>query len=179
MKDYKFFMNVLMESEIMVERPLRSYVHIFEIEKDFELGQYFKAVMHLTCLIQSNLYELLLKKLPSPPQSFKAFEVKKMQELPLKSLIDWVIGKPISRRNNLACYPNNWKIPIINEDERLILYNLREIRNDLAHVPYLCYNSNIRKEIVEKIIKDVTPIHHKLVEEIMRTNEAQTKNASQ
>ncbi len=165
-------MNVLMESDIITDKPRTSYVHINEIERNFQSGQYFKAVMHLTCLIQSNIYQLLFKKLPKPPQSFKAIEVKKMQNLSLRLLINWVAGKPISKKQiSLVCYPDDWNTPLINENEGLILHNLREIRNDLAHVPYLTYDVNLKKEVVRKIIDDVEPIHNKLVEEIIKNQE--------
>ena len=62
----------------------------------------------------------------------------------------------------------NWIKPLINEDERLILNSLREIRNDLAHVPYLTYDINLKKEVVRKMIDNVEPIHNKLVEEIIK-----------
>jgi len=168
-KDYKFFMNVLMESDIIADTPHISYVHMDEIELNFQSRQYFKAVMHLACLIQSNIYQLLLKKLPQPPQNFKAVEVKKIQNLPFGLLIDWVGGKPISKKQvSLVCYPTNWKVPLLTEDEKLILHNLKEIRNDMAHIPYLTYDTNLRKEVVRKIIDEVCPIHHKLVEEIIK-----------
>ena len=32
-KDYKIFMNVLMESDIMIDNPFKSYVHMHEIGK--------------------------------------------------------------------------------------------------------------------------------------------------
>jgi len=158
-----------MESDIISDKPRISYVHMNEIEINFQDGEYFKAMMHLACLIQSNIYELLLKKLPKPPQSFKAMEVKKMQNLSLGLLIEWVAGKPISKKQIcLVCYPDNWIKPLINEDERLILNSLREIRNDLAHVPYLTYDINLKKEVVRKMIDNVEPIHNKLVEEIIK-----------
>ena len=167
-KDYKYFMNVLMESDIIADKPRISYVHMNEIEINFQSGQYFKAVMHLACLIQSNLYQLLLKKLPRPPQNFKAEQIKKMQELPFGILINWVAGEPISKKFSLVCYPNDWETPLITEDEKRILHSLREIRNDMAHVPYLTYDGNIKREVVRKIINDVEPIHNKLVEEIIK-----------
>src|SRR3989344_2202806 len=137
MKDYKFFMNFLMESEIIVDKPKIEYIHMLDIEKDFESGEYFKAIMHLSCLIESNLYQLLLKKLPKPPHNFIAKDVKKIQELSLKTLIDWASGKPIPKNKKLVCYPDNWETPLLNENEKLILNDLREMRNDIAHVPYL------------------------------------------
>lgn len=168
MKDYSFFMNVLMESDIITNKPRTSYVHMDEIEKNFQSKQYFKTIMHLACLIQSNLYQLLLKRLPKSPQSFKAVEVKKIQEISLGLLINWVAGEPISKRLSLVCYPDDWKTPLINENEKLILHNLRKMRNDIAHVPHLTYDANLRKEVVRKIIDDVEPIHYKLVEEIIK-----------
>ena len=51
MKDYKFFMGVLMESDIIVDKPKTNYIHIMDIERDFQLGEYFKVMMHLSCLI--------------------------------------------------------------------------------------------------------------------------------
>lgn len=168
-KDYKFFMNVLMESDIIVDNPKRSYVHMLDIERNFQSGECFKSLMHLSCLIESNIYQLLLKKLPKPPQSFKAIEVKKMQNLSLGLLIDWIAGKPFPKKQiTLVCYPVDWNTPLISKSERLILHNLREMRNDIAHVPYLTYNSNIKKDVVRKIIDDVQPIHHKLVKEIIK-----------
>lgn len=169
MNDYKYFMNTLMESEIIVDKPRTIYVHIDEIERNFQSGQYFKAVMHLACLIQSNIYELLLRKLPIFPQNFNAEDVKKMQELSLGLLINWIAGEPISKKiTSLVCYPNNWNVPLINKDEKVILHNLREIRNDMAHLPYLTYDANLKKEGVRKIIDDTYPIHNKLVEEIIK-----------
>lgn len=168
-RDFKFFMNVLMESDIIVDNPKRDYIHMLDIEKDFQSGEYFKTIMHLSCLIESNIYQLLLKKLPSPPQSFKAREVKKMQELPLGLLINWIAGEPFpKKRFPLVCYPDDWQTPLINENEKLVLQNLREIRNDMAHIPYLTYNVNLKKEVVRKVIDEVMPIHNKLVEEIIK-----------
>ncbi len=167
MKDYKFFMGVLMESDIIIDKPKTDYIHMMDIEKDFQLGEYFKVVMHLSCLIESNLTTLSILKLPIPPQNFKAKEVKKIQNLPLRLLIDWVAGKPITKNKKLVCYPDNWDTPLINEKEKLILENLREIRNDIAHISYLTYDRNLKKEIVKKVIEDVNPIHEKLVEKII------------
>ncbi len=76
MKDYKFFMGVLMESDIIVDKPKTNYIHIMDIERDFQLGEYFKVMMHLSCLIESNLTTLSILKLPIPSQNFKAEEVK-------------------------------------------------------------------------------------------------------
>ena len=166
--DYKYFMNNLMESDIIVDTPRKNYVHMKEIELNFQSGQYFKAIMHLASLIQSNIYQLLLRKLPIPPHNFKAMEIKKMQELSFKLLIDWVAGDSIPINKKLVCYPNDWTRPLINQDEKLILYDLKGIRNDLAHLPYLTYDTNLRKEGVKKIIGLVEPIHEKLVKEIIR-----------
>ena len=171
MNDYRFFMNVLMESDIIADNPKNSYVHTLDIEKDFQSGEYFKATMHLSCLIQSNLYQLLLKKLPKSPQSFIAKDIKKIQNLPLGLLIDWVAGQPIPKNKKLVCYPNDWNIPLINKNERLVLHNLREMRNDIAHVPYLTYDTNLKKEVVRKIIDDVLPIHNKIIKEIIKSQE--------
>jgi len=92
-----------------------------------------------------------------------------MQDLPLGILIDWISGKPIpKKKTSLVCYPNDWKIPLINESEKLILHELRGIRNDMSHRPYLTYDSNIKKEVVRSIINNVRQIHNKLVEEIMK-----------
>ena len=38
----------------------------------------------------------------------------------------------------------------------------------MAHVPFLTYNTNLKKEVVRKIITDVEPIHNKIVEEIIK-----------
>ena len=181
MKDYKFFMNFLMESEIIVDKPKIEYIHMLDIEKDFQSGKYFKALMHLSCLIESNLYQLLLKKLPESPKNFKANQIKRMQNLSLKLLIDWASGEPIPKNKNLVCYPCKWDVPPINDEEKLILNNLKEIRNDIAHVSFLTYDENLRKEIVKKIIDDVAPVHNKLIKEIIKiTNEkSKPKNTSQ
>ncbi|MBI5803681.1 hypothetical protein HY450_00390 [Candidatus Pacearchaeota archaeon] len=40
-KDYKFFMDVLMESDILKDNPRTSYVHMNEIEINFQSNQYF------------------------------------------------------------------------------------------------------------------------------------------
>jgi len=168
MKDYKFFMNVLMESDIIVDKPKGDYIHMWDIEDDFQSGEYFKAMMHLSCLIESNLYQLLLKKLPKSPQSFIAKDVKKMQKLSLKSLIDWASGKPIQKNKRLVCYPANWQPPLINDEERKTLENLREIRNDIAHVPFLTYDVNLKKEVIRRIIDETHPIHNKLIKEIIK-----------
>lgn len=168
-KDYKFFMNVLMKSDIIVDNPRKSYVHMLDIERNFQSGKYFKSIMHLSCLIESNIYQLFLKKLPKPPQNFKAIEVKKMQNLSFGLLINWIAGSPFpKKRISLVCYPADWNTPLINKSEKLILHDLRERRNDIAHVPYLTYNENLKKEVIRKIINNVRPIHHKLVEEIIK-----------
>lgn len=164
-------MGVLMELDIIVDKPKVDYIHIIDIERNFQSGEYFKAVMHLSCLIESNLSWLSILKLPIPPQNFEAREVKKIQNLQLKLLIDWAAGKPIPKNKNLICYPDDWKIPLFNEKEKLILENLREIRNDIAHVPFLTYDKNLRKEVVRRMIDDIGPIHGKLVEEIIKLTE--------
>jgi len=170
-KDYKQFMNTFMISDIIVDNPRQSYVYMNEVEIFFQEKQYFKALMLLSCLIQSIIYELLVKKLPKPPQSFKSFEVKKIQDLPFKALIDWITGKSIPKRYNLVCYPYDWKTPLINEKEKLILTNLREIRNDMAHIPFLNYDANLRKEGIKKIIDEVYPIHDKVMEELIKSQQ--------
>jgi hypothetical protein len=167
-KDYKFFMNVLMETDILVDKPRSSYVHGIDIEKSFEQGQYFKAIMHLSCLIESNLYQLFLKKLPIPPTSLKAFQVKKMQELPFKVLINWGSGEPISKRFKLEVYPEVLKEPLLDKFEKSVLNELRKIRNEIAHIPYLNYDQNINKGLVREMITKVSPIHGKLVEELIK-----------
>ena len=173
MKDYKYFMGVLMESDVMVDKPIRGYTHMIDIERNFQSGEYFKAMMHLSCLIESNLYRLLLLKLQVPPNKFLSKEVKKMQEVPLKTLIDWVTGKSISKkRYHLVCSLNNWETPLINEEEKSILYRLKNMRNEIAHIPHLTYDRNLKKEVIKKLIDDTHPIHNKLVEEIIKiTNE--------
>jgi hypothetical protein len=179
MKDYKFFMNYLMKSDIIVERPLLTYAYMIHIENDFHAGKHFQAMMRLSCLIESILYELLLLKLPIPPQKFLAEEIRKMQEIPFGILIDWASGKPISKRQiKIVCYPNNWDTPMINKEETKILHNLREIRNDIAHNPVLTYDENLKKEVIEKIIKDVTPIQHKIIEKIIKITKEKSKNIS-
>ena len=166
-KDFRFFMNVLMESDIMVDNPRQTYVHMSEIKRNFQAGQYFQATMHIACLMQSILNKLLLLKLPKLPEKYKAFEIKKMQELPFKSLIDWAAGNSIPRKNKLADYPVDWNPSLINENEKLILYGLREIRNDMAHIPYITYDANIKKDVVEKLIADVEPIQNKILDEVI------------
>ncbi|MBI5803680.1 hypothetical protein HY450_00385 [Candidatus Pacearchaeota archaeon] len=95
--------------------------------------------------------------------------MKKMQNLPLGLLIDWIAGQPIPKKQiSLVCYPDDWNTPLINENERLVLHNLKEMRNDIAHIPYLTYDANLKKEVVRKIIDDVEPIYNKLVEEIIK-----------
>ncbi len=178
-KDYKFFMNYLMKSDIIVDRPLPTYAYIIHIENDFHKGKYFQAMMRLSCLIESIIYELLLLRLPIPPQKFSAKEIRKMQELPMSILIDWASGKSIPKNKKIVCYPNDWDIPIINEEEKEILHNLRETRNDIAHNPVLTYDANLKKEVIEKIIKDVTPISHKFFEKIIEITEDKFKNISQ
>ena len=137
-KDYKFFMNTLLKSDIIVDKPLKTYVTMIRLQQDFQEGRYFQAMMRLSCLIESILYELLLLKLPILPTKFLAKEVRKMQEIPLGILIDWASGKPIPKKQiKIICYPTNWKPPIINKKEKKILHNLREIRNDIAHTSFL------------------------------------------
>lgn len=131
-------------------------------------------MMHLSCLIESNLTTLSVLKLPIPPQNFNAEEVKKIQNLPLKLLIDLVAGKPIPKNKQLVCYPKNWDVPLINEKEKLILENLREIRNDIAHISYLTYDRNLKKEVVKKAIEEVNPIHEKLTKEIIKITNNKT-----
>ncbi len=130
-KEYKFFMNNLMKSNIIVDKPLKTYTLLLRLQQDFQEGRYFQTMMRLSCLIESILYELLLLKLPTPPQKLLAKDVRKMQEIPLGILIDWAYGEPIpQKRVKIVCYPINWDTPIINEKEKSILHNLREIRND-------------------------------------------------
>jgi len=172
MKDYKFFMSHLMKSDIIVDKPRSTYAYMIHIENDFHAGKHFQTMMRLSCLIESILYELLLLKLPIPPQKFLAVEIRRMQEIPLRILIDWASGKPITKKQvKIVCYPNNWDAPIINEEEGGILHNLREMRNDIAHNPVLTYDENLKKEVIGKMINDVAPIHHKLVEEIIKITE--------
>jgi len=177
MGDYKFFMNVLMESDIISDRPITSYVHMFEIEKDFKAGQYFKTIMHLACLIESNIYQLLLKKLPQPPKNYRAIEIKSIQNLPLGLVIEWIAGKPFpKKRISLVCYPSDWKSSLITEDERLTLHNLKKMRNDIAHVPYLTYDTNLKKDLVKNIIDELNPIHDQLVKAIIKYQQKKSKS---
>lgn len=177
MKDYKFFMNYLMKSNIIVDRPLRTYAYMIHIENDFHAGKNFQTIMRLSCLMESILYELLLLKLPIPPQKFPAKKIMKMQEISFGILIDWAFGKPIPKNKvKIVCYPNSWDTPIINEEEMKILHNLREIRNDMAHNPVLTYDENLKKEIIKKIINDVTPIEHKLINKIIEITKEKSIN---
>jgi len=177
-KDYKFFMNYLMKSNIIVDKPLSTYAYMIHIENDFHAGKYFQAMMRLSCLIESTLYELLLLRLPIPPQKFSSKKIRKMQELPMRILIDWAYGKPIPKNKKIVCCPRDWDIPIITKNEKDILHNLRETRNDIAHNPVLTYDENLKREVIEKIIEDVTPISHKLIEKIIEISGKESNNTS-
>jgi len=169
-KEYKLFMNTLIKSGIIVDRPLLNYTTMLKIENDFEEKRYFQTMMRLSCLIESILYELLLLKLAESPKKILVEEFRKMQEIPLGTLIDWVSGKPITK-NQVKIAITNWDTPIINEEEQKKLHYLREVRNDIAHISFLTYDENLKSEIIEKIIDDVRPIHHKLIDEIIKITE--------
>ena len=179
-KLYNFFMNTLMKSDIIVDKPLKTYTTLLRLQQDFQEGRYFQTMMRLSCLIESILYELLLLKLPTPPHKLLVKEVRKMQEISLGILIDWASGGSIPReRIKIICYPTNLNPPIINEKEKEILHNLREIRNDIAHTSFLTYDENLKKEVIKKIIDDVEPIHHKIIEEIIKITDEKLTNISQ
>lgn len=41
MKDYKFFMGVLIESDIIADKPKTDYIHMMDIERDFSIRRIF------------------------------------------------------------------------------------------------------------------------------------------
>ena len=168
------FMNQVMKTNILADKPLRSYVPYSEIERNFSKGNYFSAIMGLSCTLESNLRQLALKKsvlLKREPRGL-VWEKEEFDRIPLGILINWMAGEKIRPLQMILIeysdYPEKFETPLIDKEERDILIKLKDIRNDIAHCYYLTYDRNLRVELIEEMIEKVRPIHHKIIEEIIR-----------
>jgi hypothetical protein len=169
--DYNLFMNTLMKTKIMVDIPINSYAHVPEIRQAFNAGSYFRAIMLLSCTVESTLNNLVLLEVIQT-NKLLAWERADLQRFSLQTLIDWVSGIKIKRKRWLKLdygkYPPIITTPLISPEEKVVLEKLKDIRNDIAHCSYLTYDKNLRKELIEEIINQTEPIYNKLVEELIR-----------
>jgi len=167
------FMNRVMKTNILADNPLRSYTPYLEVEKNFSKGNYFSAIMGLSCTIESIIHELAVKKsvlFKRKPRCI-VWEKEEFDRIPLSILIGWLAGKKIRPpRGNLlkhSDYPEGFEVLLITEEEKKILLKLKDIRNDIAHCHYLTYDCNLRKELIEEMIEKIRSIHNKIIDEII------------
>jgi hypothetical protein len=168
---YNLFMNTLMKTNILVDNPIGSYAHFPEIRLAFNLKSYFRAIMLLSCTIESTLNHLILSKVFST-NKLLVEERADLQRFSLQNLIEWVSGIEIKKKSWLKLdyskYPPKLDPPLITTKEKETLLLLKDIRNDISHCSFLTYDKNLRKELVEEMINQTEPIYNKLVEELIK-----------
>lgn len=176
--DYNLFMNFLMKTKIMIDRPINSYTPFLEIRKAFNFGNYFQAVMLLSCTVESTLNHIVLLKVIKTNKLI-VWERANLQRFSLQTLINWVSGMEIKKQHHLKLdyskYPQKLIPPLITLEEKDVLLLLKDIRNDIAHCSYLTYDKNLRKELIEEMINKVEPICNKFFDELTNLSEQNKK----
>ena len=135
-----------MKTRIMNKEPKKEYDMELEVLRLTQRKEYFKALMMISNMIEGFLRRFYNEKDRIKKDKLLVNDVIKNNKKPLSQIANWAN-----------------KEKIIENEDLIKIFDLIDVRNDIAHNYYLNFDENINKEYADIVINSNLPILSKLI----------------